>query len=208
VLTCRTASREQYQSLPPSFSRFQLLDFDWEDICRFIEHWFQEQPAKGKSMQMALEQNPRLQGLLATPLLLALAAIVYQRRGSLPERRFDLYKRCVELLLSEWDATRDKNRFPRFQPEHKEDLLKQIAWHFHIQGKRYFHSDDLLPVIRAYLPRIQLQPADASGILQEIYEHHGLLKQQSDDEYYGFHHFTLQEYFAAAKLDLTTLAHW
>jgi predicted NACHT family NTPase len=53
-----------------------------------------------------LSTNARLQTLATNPLLLSLIAIVYERDLELPERRAALYRRCVEVLLREWDAHR------------------------------------------------------------------------------------------------------
>lgn len=204
VLTCRIASRNSYINLPSKFYRFRLLNFDLSAILRFVENWFHHQNAEtGEQLKREITNNPHLHGLLANPLLLALAALVYQRRRSLPMRRLELYKRCVDVLMAEWDAARNRNRYPSFALEHKEDLLKHIAWHFHKQGLRYFRKEELTKVIAQFLPLIELDPADASGILEEIHQQHGLLKQQNDDELYGFLHVSLQEYFAAAHI-----THW
>jgi HEAT repeat protein len=133
-------------------------------------------------------------------LLLSLIAIVFERDLELPERRAKLYERCVQVLLTEWDAHRGIKRTSYFTTDRKRDLLEDVALHFHRRGLRYFSKVDLLRVIAAYLPTINIPAEQASLVLDEITGQHGLLKEQAA-EWYGFLHLTLQEYFTAVSLD-------
>ncbi|MBO0795546.1 MAG: HEAT repeat domain-containing protein [Ktedonobacteraceae bacterium] len=118
---------------------------------------------------------------------------------NLPERRAELYKQCVDILLTKWDASRGIRRIRAFQPEHKRRLLEEIAWHFHSQGKRYMPENELLNVIADFLPIIGVSPEQQLLILEEIVSENGLLKEQAY-HWYGFLHLTLQEYFVALYL--------
>ena len=111
---------------------------------------------------------------------------------NLPERRAELYKQCVDTLLTKWDASRNIRRLRAFKPEHKRHLLEEVAWHFHLQGQRYFTERDLLEVIAAFLPAIGLQSEQNGQVLDEIVAENGLLKEQAHG-WYGFLHLTLQE---------------
>lgn len=131
---------------------------------------------------------------------MALIAIVYERDLELPERRAALYQRCVEVLLTDWDAHRDIQRFSRFTTDRKRDLLEEVGWHFHLAGYRYIPERELLEVIEGFLPTIDLDPSHARAILEEIAAQYGLLKVQAHG-WYGFLHLTMQEYFAAVAAD-------
>jgi predicted NACHT family NTPase len=144
-----------------------------------------------------LDSNPRLQALAANPLLLSLIVTVYERQLDLPERWADLYKRCVDTLLSEWDASRDIRR-REFKPDHKLQLLEEVAWHFHRRGRRHFPDGELLDVIAGFLPAIGLPRGQNHHILEEIAAENGLLKQQAHG-WHGFLHLTLQDYGCVAS---------
>ena len=199
LFTCRRAHVEQFVSIPKGFQVLETCDFEWEHVARFVDVWFRRMPETGEALKAQLQRNVRIRGLAANPLLLALICIIFQRRGSLPQRRADVYRRCVDVLLAEWDATRRRDRFPRFTLEHKEDLLRRIAWHYHERGERYMRQQDLIDLIASFLPMIRLPADDARPILDEISAHHGLLKDFGQG-WYGFHHFTLQEHFAVEQI--------
>lgn len=186
--------------LAPTFRTMTVLDFTWEDIQRFIDNWFGEGSDRARRLQAVLSQQTRMQSLAANPLLLSLIAIVFERDLELPERRAKLYERCVQVLLTEWDAHRGIKRASYFTTDRKRDLLEDIALHFHCQGLRYFPKDDLLEVITTYLPTVNIPAEQALLVLDEISAQHGLLKEQAAD-WYGFLHLTLQEYFTAVSLD-------
>jgi HEAT repeat protein len=209
VITCRRAGWKGL--LVPTFLTMSVLDFTWEDIQRFVSNWFGEGSDRARRLQGILSQQVRMQALAANPLLLSLIAIVFERDLELPERRAKLYERCVQVLLTEWDAHRGIKRASQFTTDRKRDLLEDIALHYHCQGLRYFPKDDLLEVIAAYLPTVNIPAGQACLVLDEISAQHGLLKEQAAD-WYGFLHLTLQEYFAAVSLDKgnqldLTLAH-
>jgi HEAT repeat protein len=186
--------------LAPTFIAASVLDFSWEDIQRFINNWFGEGSDRARRLHGVLSHQARMQALAANPLLLSLIAIVFERDLELPERRAKLYERCVQVLLTEWDAHRGIKRASQFTTDRKRDLLEDIALHYHCQGSRYFPRQDLLQVIAAYLPTVSIPAEQARLVLDEISAQHGLLKEQAAD-WYGFLHLTLQEYFAAFSLD-------
>lgn len=193
AVTCRRAG---WEGGLHTFRELEVLDFSWEQIQQFIARWFRDKPDRAHGLMRALAGNLRMQSLAANPLLLSLIAIVYERDLELPERRAELYNRCVDVLLREWDAHRGIQRYTRFTPDRKRDLLEEVAWHFHCAGRRYFPRDELLDVIAGFLPTIRIDPAEHESILEEIAEQYGLLKAQAPG-WYGFLHLTLQEYFAA-----------
>ncbi|MCM2419310.1 NACHT domain-containing NTPase [Streptomyces sp. RKAG293] len=196
AVTCR---RHGWRGGLQPFQVMEALDFEWPQIKTFIANWFGAKDGRTGALMHALSGNSRLQTLAANPLLLSLIAIVYERDLELPERRAALYRRCVEVMLREWDAHRQISRYSRFTTDNKQDLLKQIAWHYHRLGRRYFAEDDLLTLIADYLPTIDLPRGDNRAILDEIAAQYGLLKAQAHG-WYGFLHLTLQEHFAATAL--------
>src|SRR5215471_6560979 len=180
ALTCRKAG---WRGGMPQFTTLEVLDFDWPEIEKFIDNWFADNQVKATGLRDKLSANLRMQTLAANPLLLSLIAIVYERDLELPERRAELYNRCVEVLLKDWDAHRDIKRFSRFTTDRKRDLLEEVAWTFHRAGRRYFPADELLAIIREFLPTIDIEASNAEAILDEIVAQYGLLKVQAHGWY-------------------------
>jgi GTPase SAR1 family protein len=200
VVTARKAGYRQRTRLE-GFTELEVLDFRPEDIQQFVINWFACHPnlrrqANAENLNIRLERNPRIQALAANPLLLALIVIVYEAQLDLPDRRAELYKQCVDTLLIKWDASRDIRRRREFKPEHKQQLLREVAWYFHNQGQRYFLESELLRVIADFLPAIGLSVEQDRQVLAEIAAENGLLKEQAQG-WHGFLHLTLQEYFVA-----------
>ena len=200
VVTARKAGYQQRTPLT-GFTVLEVLDFRSEEIRQFVNNWFDCNPdpqkrANAADLNTRLQRSPRIQALAANPLLLSLITIVYEAQLDLPDRRAELYKRCVDTLLTEWDAKRNIRRRREFKPEHKRQLLEEIAWYFHMQGRRYFPENELLAVIAHFLPSIRLREEDNERILKEIANEQGLLKEQAWG-WHGFLHLTLQEFFVA-----------
>lgn len=193
AVTCRKAG---WRGGLKGFQTLEVLDFSWEQIQQFVNNWFKSNPAKAKGLRQALCLNLRMQTLAANPLILSLIAIVYEEQLELPERRAELYNRCSEVLLREWDAHRGIKRFSQFTADRKRDLLKEVAWHFHIEGRRYFPEAELQHIVANFLPTIDIPPSESKVILSEIAAQYGLLKVQAHG-WYGFLHLTFQEYLAA-----------
>ncbi|MEV6300036.1 NACHT domain-containing protein [Actinoplanes sp. NPDC051861] len=193
AVTCRRAG---FSGGLDRFVILEVLDFTWDQSRRFLQNWFAGREKAFRDLVNSLHRNVRMKTLAANPLILSLIAIVYERDLELPERRAELYKRCVEVLLMEWDSRRGIRRFARFTTDRKRDLLEELAWHFHVKGQRYFAEREVLDMIRDFLPTISLEHADPADILREIAANYGLLKEQANG-WYGFWHLTIQEYFAA-----------
>jgi hypothetical protein len=200
AVTVRKAGYHQRAHLT-GFTELEVLDFRPEEIKQFVNQWFACHPnpqkrANAIDLNTRLERNSPIQALAANPLLLSLIVIVYEDQLDLPDRRAELYKQCVDTLLTKWDASRNIHHRREFKPEHKRQLLEEVAWHFHLQGQRYFHEEELLSVIAAFLPAVGLSAEQKSQILAEIAAENGLLKEQARG-WHGFLHLTLQEYFVA-----------
>lgn len=138
--------------------------------------------------------------------------ILYEARLDLPDRRAELYKQCVDTLLTKWDVSRNIRRRREFKPEYKHLLLAEVAWHFHNRGQRYFQEKELLLAIADFLPAIGLSVDQCQRVLAEIANENGLIKEQARG-WHGFLHLTLQEYFVAQRVTDRNqlgllLAHW
>lgn len=193
VVTCR---RQGWKDGLPAFHNLEVLDFNEEQIKKFLESWFRSEPDKARDLWIKLEGKLRMRMLGTNPLILSLIAIVYEQDLNLPEGRAELYSRCVDLFLRKWDLDRNVKRFSQFKTHHKHALLKEIAWHFHCKGKRYFPKKEIQEIISNFLHRFTIPVEESAEILDEITTQFGLLKEQAYN-LYGFIHLTFQEYFTA-----------
>jgi predicted NACHT family NTPase len=204
VVTTRKASYRQHKPLV-SFTALELMDFRFEDVKQFVHNWYDathDLHAEEKSADLIkrLDANPRLLTLAVNPLLLTLIVLAHEDQLDLPERRAELYRICIQTLLTKWDARRGMQRAWEFKPEQKHQLLKVIAWHFHRKRQRYFTEHDLLQVIAEFLPAINVPAERNNDILQEIESEQGVLQEQATG-WHGFLHLTLQEYLAAEYIN-------
>jgi len=199
VLTSRAAGYEP--AWFPGFRVLEMTELTLPQIKHFVAGWFGKPQVKhGKSLQIIIDTNERLQLLVTNPLMLAIVCFVYGAKDAdnnfLPQRRVDLYDRCIEALVIEWDRSRGINREPRFTPRQIEMVLSHVAYEALAAEKIDFSRKELLSLIRTYMPRADLRQYDDEIFLKEILEHTGLFKEKAHDTI-GFIHLTFQEYLAA-----------
>jgi hypothetical protein len=139
VVTSRVAG---YHDELKGFAKFELVEFDDRQIEKFVENWFgSSEPEKANLMFKAIKQNERIKTLARNPLMIAIIAIIYEEDRELPQRRADLYKRCVEVLLNKWDVhKRIKNKY---SSDKKEFVLRKLAYYAHSNNKRVMKQEEL-----------------------------------------------------------------
>jgi hypothetical protein len=174
------------------------MEFDDKQIELFIQNWFgASDPDKAKSMQAAIKANEQLKALARNPLMIAIIAIIHEEDRELPQRRADLYERCVDVLLSKWDV--QKRLKNKYTADKKEFILRKLAFYCHSNNKRSMTEKEVMQEMLMYLSQIQLKKGDAKPLLDEIWQRSYLLRQISMDSY-DFLHLSFQEYFSALEL--------
>jgi predicted NACHT family NTPase len=121
----------------------RLIEFDDEQIELFITNWFgKTSPEKTRPMIETIQKNKNIKALARNPLMISIIAIIYEEERHLPQRRVELYKLCIDVLLNRWDLKRKiKNKYDE---KAKEKILRKIALEFHILEKRTFTKDEVL----------------------------------------------------------------
>jgi len=201
IISCRTAD---YQGdTLESFHEIEIAKLDKSSIIKIINAWFTDEPTRAAELKRIIENDSSISSLTETPLLLSLLCIQFRHDLSLPKRKIELFNRCSQTLLREWDTTRKFRRETAYQSltdQTKERLFEEIAYAFSKDALTFvFPKAATIEVVSNFCSRVSLEPSDAIGMLAEIDSHHGILEQFSQD-HYGFSHTSFQEFFAARAI--------
>lgn len=208
VVTCRTQSQDS------RFDRFdyvEVADFNEEQVRAFAEHWFGtvcgeicgdmgENKAREFLEQLFREENKPIRELAITPILLSLTCAVFQQRRKFYSQRSKLYEEGLELLLVQWDKSREVERDELYRDlsvERKLELLSYVAVKkFEQEQYVLFEQEELEGYIGEFLG---IERRESQGVLRAIASQHGLLIERSY-KVWSFSHLTFQEYLVARKI--------
>ncbi|MBU2497378.1 MAG: NACHT domain-containing protein [Proteobacteria bacterium] len=200
IISCRTAD---YVAPFESFYEVELARLSSRAINKIIRAWLRDDPAKAKQLIKHLKHDQDLQALAETPLLLSLLCIQFRHDLTLPKRKTEVYKRCIEAFLREWDVSRGFRRdsaYSGLSDDRKQRLFEHVAGKYFIEKRRFtFPHPDLCNEIGSCIQRFNIAKEEAPQVLQEIERHHGILERSSADSFM-FSHPSFQEYFAAQYL--------
>lgn len=198
LVSCRTAD---YEQVFEDFCEIELTRLSREAVTTIVKAWFGKPNLQRANKLLALLENDEtVASLTETPLLLSLLCIQFKNDLALPKRKTELYRRCIDALLRDWDTTRGFRRdtaYSQLSDDRKEKIFEALAGSQNGESIDYeFHETFVLQQVSNEISRFSLDANDAKGILVEIESHHGILEKCSA-ETYEFSHGTMQEYFAA-----------
>ncbi|MEH2321343.1 NACHT C-terminal helical domain 2-containing protein [Nostoc sp.] len=210
ILTCRT---QIFKWIPAEFTLVEVADFKPEQVKQFVKNWFM---ASGKSNAEAAEQweifkhavdkNPEMEELTATPVLLSLMCLILQDEGEMPSNKAWVYEKGIGLLLSKWNSTKEINKwevgsktYRKLSIEEKETLLTEIAARKFENPKNFvlFEQKEIADQITKFLRLAN--SSEGVEVLKAIEAQHGLLIERAD-ELWSFSHLTFQEHFTVRWL--------
>jgi predicted NACHT family NTPase len=215
VITARIAS-VHYKF--KGFAEVEIADFTKSQITDFAHKWFtavaqnlphkEPKPAAKFIEKLTLPENRLIQELATTPLLLNLTCLVFQYLGDFPNKRSEIYRQGLELLLVRWDEARGIKRdevYRNLTLSQKIKLLSSIAAILFETGEYFFEEQKICQLIADYLCLLPHAPTDiedlqldSKSVLKAIEVQHGLLVEQARG-IYSFSHLTFHEYFTARK---------
>jgi DNA polymerase III delta prime subunit len=205
VLTCRTQTTEY---IPEQFQAVEVADFKVEQVECFALNWFSttvetlEQAAELKEHFMQkLQESPQTAELAVTPVLLSLTCWIFGDLKCLPQKRSDLYRDGLHLLLQQWDERRaisrdlGSNCYQQLTTKERKQLLSYLA------VRKFEHSDNFVlfeeSELCSYIAEHLEIPVEASqAVLHAIAQQHGLLIERAHG-IWSFSHLTFQEYLVA-----------
>jgi len=212
------------------FEATRLLPFSDEQIQFFIEQWYtvmgqqdlQLGPERAedysKSLIRQTEHIRNLREMARHPLLLTMMVYIHRGRegGALPQRREELYRLSVVLLLDLW--RRSKVIPGRETQELVEELgmdtkrllqaLSEVAFVAHRDQEEQEQTADVPGSLVAgtlYKYKSKESPISVEEIVEYVRDRAGLLEDHGrnaddTDDVYRFPHRTFQEYLAAKHL--------
>jgi len=128
--------------------------------------------------------------------MLQIIALVHRDRGTLPERRIELYKECTDVLLERWDKA--KGLEVLLSAAEARQLLQPVAlWMHCVENRREVRQPEILAFITEKLPRLK-NTVNPAALLQSWQERSGIFIGEGGA--YFFHHLSFQEYLTAEEI--------
>jgi predicted NACHT family NTPase len=203
IVTCRTQNQE---SRLERFDYVEVADFNEKQVRAFGSHWFRticanvgEGDTKAREFLEHLFQDEYkpIRELAITPILLSLTCAVFYQTGKFYSKRSKLYEEGLDLLLEQWDKSREIERgevYRDLSVERKLELLSYLAM------KKFEQTQYVLferMEIEGYIGEfLEIGQQDSRAVLKSIEAQHGLLIERSQ-KIWSFSHLTFQEYFTA-----------
>lgn len=197
VISCRAAD---YRDVLDGFSEVELARLSKEAIRKIVRSWFQNRRSEANRLLGVIDRDEGLASLTETPLLLSLLCIQFRHDLVLPRRKAEIYRRCIETLLREWDAGRGFRRSTAYESlsdDHKERLFEHVAGISMLENQAYvLPKAKVCEITSEYIEKLSIAPTEAPSVLNEIESHHGIIEQYAYDAY-CFSHASVQDYFVA-----------
>jgi predicted NACHT family NTPase len=198
VLTCRTAD---YSENLENFCEVEISKLTPGAIEKIIRGWFKNEPAKADLLIKHLKAQKDVRNLCQTPLLLSLLCIQFRHDLSLPKRKIELYRRCIEAFLRDWDASRGFRResaYSSLSDDRKEKIFECLAGGY-ADGDSLqitFPEKETVKCLANCCGKFGIKKTEARNVLSEIEQHHGIIERFSRESF-SFSHPSFHEFFAA-----------
>jgi transcriptional regulator with XRE-family HTH domain len=198
VLTCRLNVWDNGKNYLDNFDVYQNLDFDDEQVKRFIDSFFINNYEHSLSLKSELNKSEKehIRDLIKNPLQLTLLCYAWQKReGNLPETKAGLYEWFVDTFY-EWKS----EYFPTTSSQ-REELNRALG---ELAKEAINRSSDRFRLSREqvvkHLGEID-QPLGKLALDIGWLNIVGVAEENPEEEVYAFFHASFQEYFAALVID-------
>ncbi|GIJ79913.1 HEAT repeat domain-containing protein [Micromonospora phaseoli] len=219
VVTSRAAGYLRHTFANAGFDHFTLEDLDDERIERFLGNWYRyvmptppaEADRQRRQILEVLRRSRAMHEIAGNPLLLMLMAIVGRDRP-LPRNRRRLYLHVTDVLISEWDVTKQlresHGEVPPLDPQAKLRLLRHLAFWMQCRESgsagNYIESDELSRIFRDHLVEFygfenERAHAMAYSMIDKLRQRSFILERYGL-RLFGFVHRTFLEFFCAEEI--------
>ncbi len=210
LVTSRLIGYDQARLDDRQFTCYRLGSFKDQDVATYARKWFAlaagAQPGDAESF---LLESASVKDLRSNPLLLSLLCILYRGTGTLPQDRDEIYAKCTDLLIRDWDDFR-RIRHELRVGRNVRPLLRHLAWWLFTSGEgaTAVPKRELIAKAADFMLRSFENPDDARDAAREFVEFCSSRMwiftdtgtTASGENLYGFTHRTFLEYFAAAQV--------
>ncbi|MFG2010561.1 HEAT repeat domain-containing protein [Micromonospora sp. NPDC048868] len=219
MVTSRAAGYLRHTFANAGFDHFTLEDLDDERIARFLGNWYRyvmptpaaEADRQRRQILDVVRRSRAMHEIAGNPLLLMLMAIV-GRGHPLPRNRHRLYAHVTDVLISEWDVTKQLSEshgdVPLLDLQAKRRLVRHLAYwmQFRESGPagNYIEPDEMARIFRDDL--VAFYGFENERALAMAYSMIDKLRQRSFilERYglrlFGFVHRTFLEFFCAEEI--------
>lgn len=190
----------------------EVQPLETPQIELFVRAWYDaliQDPAeagdKAGDLIRRIADNEDVAALAVSPIMLTIISIVHQTRGSLPERRADLYEQCTAALADRWDQSRgvpDHPECPKLSLKEKLRLFQELAWETHVRGQNAppLERDEAVRILRNAIPALaSLEEESCRHLLQHLGDRSGIVIPE-DHRTYRFRHLSFQEFLTARRI--------
>ncbi|MEV6344176.1 NACHT domain-containing protein [Actinoplanes sp. NPDC051851] len=160
LVTARSTGYHESRLDTGVFTEFRVMPFTADQVRAYARNWFGlvavDRPGSVEDyVADFMTSSESADDLRTNPLLLALICILYRGHGAIPRQRPQIYRRCVEMLVRDWDTARGVTTRP-WETDVYEVALAEIA---HLVYSR--------PEYRAGMTEEQLRQVAAQNMLAE-----------------------------------------
>jgi len=185
----------------PGTDTYELIALSAPQVNLFIEQYFRNQKKASAAKKLILEK--KLLGAEYVPLTLSYICLLVSRGEEIPATRRDTFEKIINLLLSDWDVSRNirrPTRFREFDLYEKRRFLARLAFELGLTARGAFFTVDevrkTFELISEEYDEIKL--SDFRTVLDELETHTGLFLKSGTG--YEFSHKSMQEYLFALHL--------
>lgn len=205
--------REMPTRLSGAFRHATLADLTVDDMDDFARRWAATTEVENRQQRVAddlirnVHSSERVERLARNPMLLTTLALVHRKIGRLPQRRHQLYREALSVLLN-WRGELDE----RLTWDEAVPQLEYIAYAMCDSGRQQLTRDRVLTLIEemraAYGQRLRdVNRRSPEAFLTLLERRSSLLVEAGrkpvdgrEVAVYEFRHLTFQEYLAALAL--------
>lgn len=225
LVTSRYAGYRGEHRFDGDWMVLNIQDFRPEDRNQFIRNWYLQvetqqredsQEARDRGSDLAshliaeLDDHPDLVKLARNPLMLSIICVV-NRTGTLPRQKTELYEKCMDVLLEEWD--RSKGMEVVLTATDARQVLRKLALWLHEEDERtHAGRDEVKAVIRPRLAEVRpdMKSEDIENYVERTLlnvRDRGTVVVGHDIDQFGFQHLSFQEFLAADEIVKESLQH-
>ncbi|MFQ5409256.1 MAG: NACHT domain-containing protein [Anaerolineales bacterium] len=181
-------------SILPDADEFEIVPLGQLGVRTFLENWYAaraagRQPDRAGQLVDAIYATSRLAAAALNPMLLAMAATVFEQRTHVPERKVDLYEALADVVLERSVAG------DGLSSEQARQVLETLAYAMMSRGLREIAAQEAHYDISEALRRLGSN-RQSSDFLAAMALRAGLLVER-ELGVYAFVHMPVQQYLAA-----------